>query len=143
MNLLEIAIQSGLTAALLGLVGLWFEGRIKKTIEKYKDALQWETRKREQVTQIAELVSLWIVRSYFPARDENQVRYDAQKKYWELALWLPAPVLKKLNEAFTEGKAGHYKEAMVLARKIIVGDDDDIKAEELVHWDPINVGPGR
>jgi len=137
MNLLEIAIQSGLTAALLGLVGLWFEGRIKKKIEKYKDALQWETRRREQVTQIAELISLWVAREYDENLDANKVRYESQKKYWELALWLPAPVLRALNRAFVEGQAGHYKEAMTLARKILVGDADDVKAEELVHWKPI------
>ena len=68
------------------------------------------------------------------------MRYDAQRKYWELALWLPAPVLKKLNEAFTKGNAGDYKEAMILARRIIVGEEDDVKAEELVHWPSINAG---
>lgn len=138
MNLLEIAIQSSLTTVLLGLVGLWFEGRIKKTIEKYKDALQWETRQREQVTQIAELISLWVAKEYDKTLDANKVRYESQKKYWELALWLPAPVLRALNRAFIEGQAGHYKEAMTLARKIIVGEDDDIKAGEIVHWKPID-----
>jgi hypothetical protein len=136
----QILIQTGIITGLLSLLGIIIKGRIIKKIEEFKKALEWETRKREQVAQIAELVSLWIKKKYFPACDDNQVRFDAQKKYWELALWLPAPVLKKLNEAFTKSNAGDYKEAMILARKIIVGEKDDVRAEELVHWPSIDAG---
>lgn len=134
----QILVQTGIITGVLSLLGILIKGRIIKKIEEFKKVLEWETRKREQVAQIAELVSLWIKKKYFPTCDDNQVRYDAQKKYWELALWLPAPVLKKLNEAFTKTNAGDYKEAMILARKIIVGEEDDVKAEELVHWPSID-----
>jgi len=125
----QIVIQSGLTAGLVGLLGLWFKARIV-----------WENRRREQTSQIAELISLWIVRNYDKKRDKNQILYDTQKKYWELVLWLEAPQLRALNKAFRGGGAGYYKEALILARKKIVGAKDDVKVEELLHWDPIDDG---
>lgn len=131
MNWLNIIVQSGITAGLIGLLGVLFKSRIT-----------WEIRRREQTSQIAELVSLWVVRGYDKTRDENLVRYEAQKKYWELALWLKAPVLRALNEAFKGGGAGHYKDAMILARKMIVGHKDDVKADELVCWMPVEE-PGQ
>jgi hypothetical protein len=131
MNWLKVLVQSGITAGLIGLIVLWLKARIT-----------WEIRRREQTSQIAELVSLWVVRGYDKTRDENLVRWEAQKKYWELALWLKAPVLRALNEAVKGGGAGPYKDAMILARKMIVGRKDDVKAGELVHWMPVEE-PGQ
>ena len=61
----QILVQTGIITGLLTLLGIIIKGRIIKKIEEFKKALEWETRKREQVAQIAELVSLWIEKEIF------------------------------------------------------------------------------
>ena len=152
MNLLPIFTTSGMTAILLFALAYlsreWIKTRLqesiaheyKKALEEHKESIQWESRRREQATQIAELISLWVVGSYDKTRDKNMDRYQIQKKYWELALWLEPSVLRALNKAFTGDPLAtlRYREALITVRKAIVGGTDDIRPEELVHWNPVN-----
>jgi hypothetical protein len=74
----------------------------------------------------------------FEPKDMVARRIELQRRYWEIALWLDAPVLRELNKfALGGGEQGvQHKIALIHVRKLIVGDDDDVTHEELVHWDP-------
>ena len=151
MNWSDILVSSAVTTASLSAIGFllkeWVSTRLKESVadeykralEKFKAELQWDVRRREQATQVAELFSLWLTGEYDSSRDANAIRLELQKKYWELSLWLDSPVLRKINELFVKGgPAGlRHKEALLAVRKLIVGADDDVTADELVHWDPV------
>ena len=151
MHWIEIIASSLSTSILIGILGFifreWLTVRLiesvadeyKKSMEKFKDTLQWETRRREQAIKVANLISLWLLKEYDKSCDPNKNIYQVQEKYWELALWLDAPILRELNLLFIKkGPVGiKHKETLVAIRKIIVGNEDDVRAEELVHWDPI------
>lgn len=150
MNLTSVLTTSGLTVALTSIVVYlakdWIKTRLemsirqeyRKAFEDYRMSLQWESRRREEATQIAELLSFWVARNYDKTLNENAALFNLQRKYWEVALWLEAPVLKKLNKAFTgdEFATLQYKSALIEVRKAIIGIQDDIRPEDLVHWNP-------
>jgi hypothetical protein len=148
MNWLSIFTTSGITTVLLGAFVFCMKTKLnasiahgyQKALEEYKGSLQWESRRREQATQIAELISLWVAGNYDKRLDKNLARYQIQKKYWELALWLEPCVLRALNKAFTGDQFTtlRYKEALIAVRKAIVGATDDIQPLELVHWNPVD-----
>jgi anaerobic ribonucleoside-triphosphate reductase len=157
MNWPSIIVPAGWTTVLLaGLAFVsknWIKTRLneniaheyRKALEKFKESLEWQSQRCEQATEIAELISFWVVKNYDRTLDENMSLYHLQRKYWELALWLDAPVLRDLNKAFTGDQFAtlRYKEALIAVRKAIVVATDDIRSEELIHWNPINAPTGR
>lgn len=123
----------------------WFSTRLKESVaaeykqamELFKQRLTWEDRRKQQAVEIAELFSLWLQQSYDSRKDVNLIRYELQKKYWELALWLDEPVLQALHKAFRSASNPGiaHKEALIAVRRLIVGPDDGIRPEELFHFD--------
>jgi hypothetical protein len=151
MNWSDIFASSGVTTLSLALLAFlakdWISTRLRegvaaeynRALATFKEELRWDVRRREQATQVAEVFSVFFAQSYDSSRDTNAIRLELQKKYWELSLWLDAPVLRQVNELFVQGgPAGlRHKEILVAVRKLIVGADDDVTADELVHWDPV------
>jgi hypothetical protein len=148
LNILLIAVTTNvLTAVVIFLLKDWIKTRLKesigaeykKALEIFKGNLEWEAKKKEQAIQIAKLFSLWMRFNYYPEGDINNDRYYLQHEYWQLAMWLDAPILKVVNQAFTyTGTPGlAHKEALIAVRKLLFGEDDPITAGELCHWDAI------
>jgi hypothetical protein len=153
MNWPDIILTSGLTTAAMGVLGFllkeWFSTRLKesvgaeykKALEVFKNEIAWEERRKQQAAELAELFSIWMQANYDKEKDVNLIRYELQKKYWELALWLDAPVLQAVHDAFKA--AAHpvitHKKALIAVRKIYLGKDDPIRPEELFHWDALPV----
>jgi len=136
MNWLETFLTSGITTILIGTLVFFARNWL---IIHLKEKIRWESVKKEKATAIAEVLSLWLLHAYDKKRDPNLIRYELQRKNWELSLWLDAPCLKILNKALvTKGPAGILPlEALSAVRKLIVGDPNDpIKAEEFVHFEP-------
>ena len=143
---------STLTIVLLFLIGFigrkWLETQItekiksgyEKEIEKYKEQVRWEAAKKEKAAAVVEVFSLWVASNYDKDSDKNLFRYELQKKYWELSLWLDAPILKVVNDALTaSGPTIKHKEAMSSVRKMILDDPDDpISAENWIHWNALD-----
>ena len=142
-------------AVLIFVLKEWFTTRLresigdeyKRALEEFKDRLDWDSKKKEQAIQVAKIFSLWMRHHYYPKEDIKNDRYHLQFEYWQLAMWLDAPILKIVNQALTntgENKGLTHKEAMVAVRKLLWGKDDPILAGELVHWDAIlpNDPPG-
>lgn len=114
----------------------------KRALEKFKEDQKWETRRREEATKVAEILSLWIQGPYLKntTPEDNNARLHAlQGKYWELALWLDPAALRSLNATLilTGAPGEKHKEALIAVRRLIVGAEDDIAAKELVHWNPL------
>lgn len=138
MSWTEIFSTSGLTVALLAalvfILKNWF-------ISHLKESIRWESVKKEKATAIAEIISLWLLHNYDKKRDPNLIRYELQRKYWELSLWLDAATLRILNKALLKKvPAGiSHKKALSAVRKLNLGDrKDPVKPEEFIHWDPVD-----
>ena len=157
MDWSEIILTSGLTTAATGALGFllkeWFSTRIKesvgaeykKALEVFKSEIAWEEKRKQQAAALAELFAIWMQTNYDKEKNVNHIRYELQKKYWELALWLDAPILQAVHNAFKN--AAHpgitHKEALIAVRKIYLGKDDPIRPEELFHWNPLPVEPEK
>jgi len=139
-------------AVLLGVAAFlskaWIEARLKESIkaeydgqlEVLKKSLEWEERRRQQAAEVAELFSVWLRGNYHRGEDRNEQIYELQRKYWQLALWLDAPVLEAVNAAITTGGLPQeaYKRALILVRKRMLDEEaDPITWDQLKHFDPI------
>jgi hypothetical protein len=156
MNWPEVLASSGVTtvavSALAYLSRRWLSVRLnegiadeyRRALEKFKDSLQWDTRRREQAAKVAEVFSLWLAAGYSPSRSANEIRYELQRRYWELSLWLDASVLREVNAVLVApGAPGlRHKAALIAIRKLLVAANDDVQPEELVHWDAIAAAAG-
>ena len=155
MNWTDVLLTSGITTAATGILGFlvkeWASTKIKesigaeynKALEIFKSQINWEDKRKQQAAELAELFSIWMQANYDKEKDPNLIRYELQKKYWELALWLDAPVLQAVHEAFKA--SAHpgikHKEALIAVRRIYLGKDDPILPEELFHWDALPSKP--
>jgi hypothetical protein len=111
----------------------------QETLEKVKTELAWEARVRERSGEVADFFSLWLSQSYVKAPDANAHLVELQKKYWQLALWLDAPVLKALHAALANAANPReaYKKALIEARRSLLNKSDDpIKWEDIYSFDP-------
>jgi hypothetical protein len=136
----DVLLTSGLTtsatAALAFLLKEWASNRLKesigaeykKALELFKQQITWEEKRKQQAAELAELFSLWMQANYDKTRDVNLIRYELQKKYWELALWLDAPVLQAVHEAFRSASNPGiaHKKALIAVRRIYVGNNDPV-----------------
>jgi len=153
MNWSEILLTSGFTtAATAGLEILlknWISVRLKesisaeykKALEEFKQQLGWEEKRRLQAAEIADILSLWRGRfKYDKTKDENLDRYELQKKYWQIALWLDAPVLRAVHQAFasSDNPGITHKVALIAVRRLFVGKDAPIQPQDLQHWEPVS-----
>jgi hypothetical protein len=149
----DILLTSGLTTVATGALAFllkeWMSTRIKesigaeykKALELFKQQITWEDKRKQQAAEIAELFSLWMQANYDKKKDVNLIRYELQKKYWELALWLDAPVLQAVHDALKSASNPglFHKKALIAVRRLYVGSDDPIRPEELFHWDALPV----
>jgi hypothetical protein len=155
MNWTNILLTPAITVALIAALGFlfrsWVSTRLqesisaeyKKALEVFKQEIASEEKRKWQAAELANLFSIWVKKNYDKTYDKNISRYEVQKKYWELALWLDAPILKIVNEAFTTGDGLSHKRALIAVRKIYLGKDDPIVAEDLIHWDPAKMQDGE
>jgi len=147
---IQVLSTSSITAAIIAALAFiskgWFSTRLKESIsseykeafERYKKELERKEDRRKQAYELADFFSIWLKASYFPKDDVNEIRYECQKKYWQLVLSLDAPVLKAVNKVLHEtGLTMAHKEALIIVRKFYINEYDDLEANELFHFDPI------
>src|SRR5258708_3954937 len=121
MHLLDVLLTPVITVALVGvlvfLASEWVSTRLKESIkneygkdleefkttlrkdlEEFRTTLQREELRKHQMAEIADVISLWIQRAYVD-RDQKEHRYELQRKYWRLALYLEPETLKALTRS--------------------------------------------
>jgi hypothetical protein len=154
-NILNALLTSAFTTGALATLGFLLKEGVsalikesisaeyERALERLKSQIAWEEKRKLQAAEIAELFSLWMKHNYYKEQDVNVIRYELQKKYWELALWLDAPVLQAVHKAFeSAAKPGiTHKEALIAVRRAYVGGDDPILPDELYHWNALPVTP--
>lgn len=117
----------------------WISTRIRESVAaeyrnelgRLKDALGWETRRRAQAAQVAEVISLW---ERTADTSDEDARTRLNRIYSELALWLDRSALRELNKCLSYSEGVTAKSALIAARKVIVGVADDIEPGELVYF---------
>lgn len=149
---LKVTVSSAATTAILGatlafLLKTWVSTQIKesiaaeyeKSVEAFKNRLEWDDKKKLQAAQVAELISVFLKQPYFADADVNHIRYELQRKYWEMSLWLDPSVLRAVHKTFNSyADVGlTHKEALIEVRRLFLGADDPIRPDELHHWTAI------
>lgn len=164
LKITDYVVIVSLNAILTAVVSWWIKSRLEQSIkheyakklaeynrpiseqlETYKSVLntfvnsqleeyKFEIRKREQATKIVELFAL--VYSGVPTTsDETTYLADINRRVWELSLWLPAGIVRGLSTSLTGVKGEKDpKQTLIEIRKVLLGENDDLKAEEIVHF---------
>ncbi len=141
----EVGIGVLIIAALQFLFGLWIkarlEGSIKYDYDKKLEEFRYEIKIREQAAKVAEYMEL--------ARNlrENSPESDYQKANrlaWELAMWLPSPVYKRMAESLVRpNEENNPLEVVVDVRRLLLGEKaGDLTANNILCHKP-GIGKNR
>jgi hypothetical protein len=146
LKVTDYFIIVSLNGILTALVSWWIKIRLEHSIkheyEKRLEDYKFEFRKREQAAKVAELFSL--LYSDLPQTpDDPQTEVMNASNYhatinriaWELSLWLPAGIVRGLSSSLSNAPGGKDpKQILIEIRKVLLGKNDDLKAEEIVHF---------
>ena len=102
IGLPEVSVGVLLLAALQYFGSLWISEKLKTSLQKehsqFLEDLKWELKVREQAVRVAEYLSLaTTLKGNSPDSDYRK----ANQLNWELAMWLPEEIYKKLACATT------------------------------------------
>jgi hypothetical protein len=138
----EVGIGGLIIVALQFLSGLWIkarlEGSIKYNYDKKLEQFRYEIKIREQAAKVAEYMEL--------ARNlrENSPESDYQKANrlaWELAMWLPSPVYKRMAESLLRpNKENNPLEVVVDVRRLLLGENAGNLASNNILWHKPGIG---
>jgi hypothetical protein len=140
-----IAITSSIsTVTLLGVATFLLRNYIVEKLKfslskehsKFIDKLQWERKVQEQAARVAEYLAL--ARRLKETSSEKDYE-RANQLSWELAMWLPEEIYKKMVQAIAApNKDDNELEVAISVRKLLLGD----KAENLSSKDIAHHAPG-
>jgi hypothetical protein len=136
----EVGIGVLIIAALQFLIGLWIkarlEGSIKHDYDKKLEEYRYEMKVREQAAKVAEYMELARhLRQDSPSSDYQR----ANRLAWELAMWLPSAVYKRMAESLVRpNEQNNPLQVVVEVRGLLLGD----KAGDLTANNIISHAPG-
>src|SRR3954454_3899957 len=124
---LLIVILGGIQTALSILLKSTIEGAVKHKFDRELEIFKGEIRQRERAALIAELIAEWDSRPENPKR-LNQLVIEAN-------LWLPEQHAKDLNRILRCAPDAKFpKELIVGIRHLLIGTEDTLTADEIVHF---------
>jgi len=139
----EVGVAVLLLAVVQYLIGLWLkarlEGSIKHSYDKKLEEFRYEIKVREQAAKVAEYMEVARhLREDSPLSDYQK----ANRLAWELAMWLPADVYKRMAESLVRPNEENNPLVVVVAvRKLLLGDKaGDLTTENILSHAP---GVGR
>lgn len=94
---------------------------------KFLKDYEFQLKTREKAAGVAELLTM---------ADEPQgvSNKEFNRLAWELSLWLPPDIVCELSHCLCKSEqAKHPKEILILVRKMLLGPDDTLVAENIVH----------
>ncbi len=112
------AIVAGICAALIWFGRNMFEAKMKSYFDRVSEDYKFERRAHEQGARIAEYAALAI---NMEADEDVETYRRANQLSWELFLWLPDDVYRRLGRGVT-GQRRELIEAMVAVRRALLGD---------------------
>ncbi len=115
------------------LAALWLKSRLEESIRleysKKLEEYRYQIEVRKRAEQVARYLSL-------RAENASETRpSELNQIAWELALWLPADLYRKLAHAVVDTD-GHtkWKPLLIEIRKVLLQDPDDkLIAENIIH----------
>lgn len=104
---------------------LWVAEQMKlqtqKDHTKFSEALKWELKGREQAVKVAEYLAL--ANTLKSCSSEEEYR-KANQLSWELAMWLPEDIYKKMVQGVVNRNLDSNELVTVVqVRKLLLGDD--------------------
>jgi hypothetical protein len=120
--LVQILLQTLLVSVVLGSL---FSRKLEK--------LRFEMRLRERAASIAELLAEWASK---PTNPTPQYLKRLTQLNFELSIWLPAPIVRDLQNTLRNAGEKNAKEIVLDVRRFLRDEADDLNAEELVHFEP-------
>jgi hypothetical protein len=141
----EVGIGVLILATTQFLVGLWvkarLEGSIKHEYDKRLEEFRFEMKVREQAAKVAEYMEM----ARHLREDSSPAEYQkANKLAWELAMWLPSDVYKRMAESLVNPNQQNNPLVVIVAvRRLLLGDKaGDLSADNILSHAP-GVGKNR
>jgi len=131
-DVLEIVASNALLFALLQFIAsTWLKARLEASIRSEYDRrleqYRRELDRREKATMVAELFAEWM-------SHPDDLKH-LNRLTWEASLWLPSHLVKAVSKRLhNSADAQDIKEILVEVRQHLSGADDDVRADELVHF---------
>jgi hypothetical protein len=103
---------------------IWIKATLEKSIaakyDKILEDYKYNLKVRERAEKVAEYMALQINLK----ENSSQNEYDRVNQLgWELAMWLPADIYKKVVKAATSPTPKERFEAVIEVRKLLLGDN--------------------
>jgi hypothetical protein len=141
----EVGVGVLLLMAIQFLIGLWLktrlEGSINHEYNKKLEEFRYEIKVREQAAKVAEYMEFARhLREDSPPADYQK----ANRLAWELAMWLPSDVYKRMAESLVRpNEQNNPLEVVVAVRQLLLGKNaGDLKADNILSHAP-RVGKNR
>lgn len=139
---LEFSILSIIVGVFQYFISLWISERLKTSLQKehstFLESLKWDLKVQEQAVKVAEYPAV--------ARNlqENSSKFDYQKANqmsWELAIWLPEELYKKMVCAIASpGEKENELTTIISIRKFLLKEKaGNLTSEDIAHHAP-NIG---
>ena len=139
LGLPEIGLGVVLFAALQYLASLWISERLKASLQKehaaFLESLKWDMKVREQAVRVAEYLAL--ARSLKEDSPDSDYR-RANQLSWELAMWLPEDIYKKMAGAITSPNENTNELTTVVSvRSLLLKEKaGNLTSENIAHHAP-------
>lgn len=139
-TVVEALVSLFTTTVVFGLVaffvGRFFEAKVKSHFDRASEDYKFGLKTREQGARIAEYAAL---AGTLEASESRDVYRRANQLSWELFLWLPDDVYRKLGRG-VGGSPQELVEAMVEVRLALLGDEaGNLGPEDIIVHAP-NIG---
>lgn len=105
--------------------------KLTAKVEDVKAEYKLDFRRKEQSAAVAEILAKY----HYGGREDPQ---EFIQLAWELSLWLPADAVRQLTMHLREFQRGETdpKNILIYVRKMLHGENDDLAAEDIVHFGP-------
>jgi hypothetical protein len=139
----EVAVGILLLAALQFVIGMWIRSRldasIKHEYDKTLEEFRYDMRVREQAAKVAQYMDL--ARNLRP-ESALEKYHEANRLAWELAIWLPADVYKRMAESIVNpNQQNNPLEVIIAVRQLLLREQaGNLAAANVIHHAP---GIGR
>ena len=111
------------------IIGGFLVGIVKYIFDKKLEAYKTQETIRLKAILVAELLAEWC--------SDPADRKKLHQLTWEASIWLPKDLATRLNQCLSYSKdAPNLKEIVADVRKLILGDNEAINANEIVHFPP-------
>ncbi|MGD0230034.1 MAG: hypothetical protein ABSC19_06690 [Syntrophorhabdales bacterium] len=112
-----------------------YKASIERDHDRFLEELRWDSRAREEAAKVAEYLSL----QSNLKEGSPESEYDLVNRLgWELALWLPSDVYRKLGQAATSPNYQKRLDVIIEIRRLLLG----VKAGNLTAADVMVHAPG-